>query len=145
MDSERKRQLKALGKAEVARQSEALHSALQEANPAKLSDGQWGPNYRKGVERERWLRRKLPVLRAARLQEMFVVHPWGANTWSPHTGGYVLCKCCGSAVPSAVPRKLFRWLSCECGNIRFVSILWWGRRTVKDPSAVLPVKLLGKG
>jgi hypothetical protein len=146
VDAERKRQLKAWGKAETTRQSEALHAALRDANPAQPGDDQWAGNYRRGVAREHWLRKEtFPVLHADHLNEMFVVLPWGSNTWSPYVGGYVLCAGCGSALPSTIPRRLFYWASCECRNVRYRCFLGWRRCRVKDPSKLSPVKLVGKG
>jgi len=145
MDRDRRRQLKALGKAEVARESAALHASLRQANPVRPGDDQWADHYRLGVKRERWLRHKLPLLRAEELDSLFVVHPWGANTWSAHLGGYVLCSGCGTASPSAIPRRLIYWTSCGCGNIRWRCLLGWRRCAVKDSSLLSPVKLIGKG
>lgn len=145
MDRDRRRQLKAWGKAEVARESAALQASLRHANPAAPGDDQWASHYRLGVMRERWLREKLPLLRSEKLNSLFVVHPWGANTSSAHLGGYVLCGGCGTASPSAIPRKVFYWKSCGCGNIRWRCFFGWTRNTVKDPSLLLPVKLIGKG
>lgn len=145
MDRERRRHLKALGKAEVARESAAIHASLRRANPAHRGDAQWTDSYRRGTERERWLRRKLPLLRAARLEALFVVHPWGPNTWSPHLGGYLLCKGCGSASPSLLPRRLVYVARCGCGNIRWTMLFGWRRCAVKDWSMLAPVKLIGKG
>jgi len=76
MDKERRRQLKALGKAEVARQSAAVWNALREANPAKPGDPEWSKNYRRGVEREKWLRKNLPLLGPKQLHEFGVKHYW---------------------------------------------------------------------
>jgi hypothetical protein len=76
---------------------------------------------------------------------MFVVHQWGANTWSPHIGGYLHCSDCGSAIPSAIPRRLFYWASCECRNVRYRCILGWRLCKVKDASKLSPIKLVGKG
>jgi hypothetical protein len=145
VDSKRKRQLKALGKAEVARESATLHAPLRAANPAAPGDNAWAENYRRGVQRERWLRRKLPLLHARRLNQLFVIHPWGANTWSAHVGGYLLCTICNSAAPSMMPRRLLYWRSCECGNIGWRCIFGRSWHVVKDPSQLTPVKLIGKG
>jgi len=84
MDRDRRRQLKALGKAEVARESAALHASLRQANPAKPGDDQWADHYRLGVKRERWLRHKLPLLRAEELIPCSLCTP-GVQTPGPPT------------------------------------------------------------
>jgi len=55
MDSARKKQLKVLGKAEVARSSAEIRAALKEANPVPFSDERWGENYKRGTLRENGL------------------------------------------------------------------------------------------
>uniref|UniRef100_UPI001AAC9514 hypothetical protein n=1 Tax=Cognatilysobacter terrigena TaxID=2488749 RepID=UPI001AAC9514 len=89
MDQKRRRELKALGKAEVARQSAAVRAAMHEANPAELSDPEWSKNYRRGVERERWLRKALPLLSPDVLHKLFVVREDVGTGWVPHIGGYL--------------------------------------------------------
>lgn len=138
MDAERKRQLKALGKAEVERRSAELRASLAEANPAPPGSDAWAAQYRTSTERERWLRKELPVLHRGELESQFVVV-------EDDGGGYVLCKSCGSAVPSAVPRRWFYGASCACGNIRWRCVLGWRRAFVRDPQALVPVKLIGRG
>lgn len=145
MDKARRRELKALGKAEVARRSAAVHDALREANPAAPGDPEWSDNYRRGVERERWLRKTLPLLGYAELHERFVVREDVGEGWIPHVGGYLLCTDCGCATPSAMPRRLFYWRSCACGNVRWRMILWWRRCRVRHPEKLVPVKLVGRG
>jgi hypothetical protein len=144
MDAERKRQLKARGKAEVERRSAELRKVLAAANPASIDSVEWGANYKKGVERERWLRERLPLLDSKQLQELFVILPNENDGWHAHIGSYVVCQRCGSAVPAALPRRLFYWAGCECKNVRWRCILFWQRVFVSDPSVVIPVKLVGK-
>ena len=47
MDAERKRELKALGKAEVARQSAELQGRLAAANAAPVGSNAWMAGYRR--------------------------------------------------------------------------------------------------
>jgi len=138
MDEERKRKLKALGKAEVERRSAELRAALDEANPARPGEDAWSSHYRTGTERERWLRNKLPILHRSELESQFVA-------LEDAEAGYLLCKVCGSAVPAAVPRRWFYWASCACGNIRWRCLLGWRRAFVRDPGSVVAVKLIGRG
>jgi hypothetical protein len=146
MDKERKKQLKKLGKAEVARQSAEIHSALKAANPAAFGDLAWAANYTNGIRRERWLKRRLPLLKSKRLEELFVVVPNGSEGWQPTLGGYVRCLNCGSASPSSVPKRRFiYWARCECGNISWRCFGPFRRVNVKEPHQVLPVKLIGRG
>lgn len=145
MDSARKKLLKALGKAEVARSSAEIHAALKAANPVSLGDKQWSENYKRGTLREKWLKRKLPLLHAKKLQEFFVVVPNGSAGWQPHRGGYVQCQRCGSAAPSAIHKRWLYWASCQCGNIRFRCIGPWKKVSVVNPELVIPVKLIGRG
>ena len=145
MDAARKRQLKAIGKAEVARQSEAIHASLAEANSAAIGSDAWAKNHRTGTLREKWLRKRLPILHKDQLHKLFVVHPYEVNRWSPFIGGYIMCTHCGSAAPSALPRRLFYWGSCVCGNIRWNCLLAWRKGTITDASAIVPIKLIGRG
>lgn len=145
MDAERKRQLKALGKAEVERRSAELRATLDEANLAPPGSDAWAARYRTGTERERWLRATLPTLRRGELESLFVVLEEDGAGWVPRLGGYVLCKACGSAAPSALPRRWFYWTSCECGNIRWRCLLGWRKAFVRDPQSLVPVKLIGRG
>jgi hypothetical protein len=80
-----------------------------------------------------------------RLESLFVVVPESNAGWVPHAGGYVQCLKCGSAAPSAMPRRLFYWSGCACGNIRWRWVLFFGRAFVANPEAVVPVKLVAKG
>src|SRR5690606_16687162 len=73
MNQSRKRQLKQLGKAEVARQSAELRAALKSANPATPGDDNWAENYKHGTVKERWLRKKLPLLHKQQVDDLFVV------------------------------------------------------------------------
>jgi hypothetical protein len=145
MDKERRRHLKSLGKKEVARQSAAVWDALHEANPAEPGDPGWSKNYRRGIERERWLRKELPLLQPKKLNELFVVREDVGSGWIPHIGGYLMCTTCGSASPSALPRRLMYWHSCACGNIRWRMLLWWRHCYIKHPEKLVPVKLTGRG
>jgi len=52
MDNERRKQLKALGKAEVARRSAEIEAALKAANPVAYGDERWGKNFKRGMRRE---------------------------------------------------------------------------------------------
>jgi hypothetical protein len=144
IDAERKRELKRLGKAEVERRSSVLKEAMELANPAPTDSDRWADGYRDGVERERWLKKKLPVLSRAQVERMFVVLPESTPGWVPHPGGYVICTTCGSAAPSLMPWRLFYWASCACGNIRWRCILGWQRGTARDPRAIVSAKLLGR-
>lgn len=146
MDAERKRQLKNLGKAEVARQSAEIHAALKTANPATYDDPAWGANYKNGARREKWLHRRLPLLTRKRLDELFVVLPNGSAGWRPTLGGYVQCLTCGSVSPSSIPkRRLFYWARCDCGNISWRCVGPFRQVTVRAPDQILPVKLIGRG
>jgi hypothetical protein len=144
MDPERRRQLKRAGKAEVERRSAELNAAMSASNPAPVGSEEWGRGYKSGTERERWLRVKLPVLHRPQLESLFVVLPQAGAGWVAHPGGYVQCLKCGSAVPSAMPRRLFYWSGCACGNIRWRWLFFRGRATVADAKAVVPVTLVGK-
>jgi hypothetical protein len=144
VDKQRQRELKAKGKAEVERRSAELRAATLAANPARVTDENWATNYKRGTELERWLRAELPVLHAEEFAEKFVA--WDRQTtWTPAHGLYVQCELCGSAVPSLVPRKLFYWQGCACGNIKYRMILWWRWAKVQQPQAMSAVKLIGKG
>jgi hypothetical protein len=145
MDEKRRRELKALGKAEVARQSAELWTALHEANAAAPGDANWSANYRRGVERERWLRKTLPVLAPTMLRKLFVVREEVGLGWVPHIGGYLLCTGCGYATPSALPRRMLYWRSCGCGNVKWRMILGWRRCRVTHPERLTRVKLIGRG
>lgn len=145
VDKQRRRELKALGKAEVARRSAAVRAALREANPAELGDPEWSGNYRRGVERERWLRESLPFLDPGLLHKLFVVREDVGAGWVPHIGGYLLCTSCGYAMPSALPRRMLFWRACGCGNVRWRMLLWWRRCKVKHPERLAPIKLTGRG
>jgi len=103
-----------------------------------------GKGYRSATLRERRLRRNLPVLHRGRLESLFVVVRESNAGWVAHAGGYVQCLKCGSAAPSAMPRRLFYWAGCACGNIRWRWVLFCGRASVADPDAVVPVKLVAK-
>jgi hypothetical protein len=145
MDSNRKRQLKKLGKAEVARKSAEIHSALKAANPLAPGEEGWSKNYKAGTLREKWLKKKLPLLHRARLEKLFVVVPNGSAGWQPTVGGYVQCLTCGSASPTVISRRLFYWARCECGNISWRIVGPWRRVSVQSPEQTFPVKLIGKG
>jgi hypothetical protein len=141
LDAERKRQLKALGKAEVERRSAELQAALDAANPAPSGSDEWGKGYRKATLRERWLRKKLPIIHKKRLEKLFVVVPESGGDWAP----YMQCKHCGSVAPTETPRRLIYWGSCRCGNIKVRRLWFWHKSTIQDPSRVFYVKLIGKG
>lgn len=145
MDKQRRRELKALGKAEVARQSDEISAALREANPVGIEDPRWASNFRHGAQKERWLRNKLPFLDPGMLEELFVVRENRGQGWGPHIGGYLLCTECGYAIPSALPRRTLYWRSCGCGNIKWRMILGWRRCYVRSPEKLVPVKLIGRG
>jgi hypothetical protein len=145
MDAETKRKLKKLGKAEVERRSAELRADLAEANPAPIGSDEWGERYKRGTERERWLRKKLPLLRKKRLEALFVVRREGPPGSIAGPGEYVLCTTCGSAAPTALPRKLFYWASCGCGNIRWRCLLGWRKGEIRNLQAVVPVRLIGRG
>ena len=66
MDAERKRELKALGKAEVARQSAELQGRLAAANAAPVGSNAWMAGYRRDTQREKWLKKRLPILHEKR-------------------------------------------------------------------------------
>jgi len=137
--------LKALGKSEVSRRSEAIHAALAKANPAPIGSDEWAKNYRAITEAERDLRAHLPVLHKAQLDKSFVVEIDLSRGSRPYLGGYVFCVICGSASPSIIPkaRKLF-WAGCECGNIKWRCIWFWRRCHVRWPEKVIPVKLFAR-
>ena len=145
MDAERRRQLKAAGKAEVERRSAELQAALTAANPAPIGSDEWAQRYKVGTEREQWLLSKLPILDRATLDSMFVVSPDVSAGWVPHPDGYLRCLKCGSAAPSVLPRRWFYWASCACGNIRWRCVLFLGRGVIDDTESVETVKLIGKG
>ncbi|WP_343635095.1 hypothetical protein [Roseateles sp.] len=146
MDADRKRQLKKLGKAEVARQSAELRASLTDANPAALGDSAWANNHKTGILREKWLKKKLPLLRQKKLEQLFVVLPIVSAGWRPTLGGYIQCRTCGSASPSSIPeRKFFYWATCGCGNIRWRCIGPFRRVVVRAPDQILPVTLIGRG
>jgi hypothetical protein len=145
MNAERRRQLKAVGKAEVERRSAELRAAVTASNPAPIGSDEWVRGYRAGTQRERWLRSKLPVLHRDALETAFLVSRDVGAGWIPHVGGYVRCLRCGSAAPSALPRRWFYWAGCACGNVRWRCVLFWRRGVVADPESVEPVKLIGRG
>jgi hypothetical protein len=145
MDPERKRALKAAGKAEVGRRSDDLQGALSAANPAPIASDEWVTNYKRSLAVEKWLQRKRPLLRAKRLRALFVVQAYENDGWVPHPGAYVLCSVCGSAVPCGVPNRMLYWRSCDCGNITWRALLGWTKVTVRDRQWVFPIKLIGRG
>ena len=145
MDRERKRQLKAAGKAEVQRRSAELYAAMDAANPAQPGDAHWAENYRQGRENKRWLMAGLPTLRRAQWEPLFVALPYEANRWIPVVGGYLQCQGCGSVAPVALPWRFFYWSNCECGNVRWRCLLGWRRLRVRDAHSIAPVKMIGKG
>jgi hypothetical protein len=145
MDRERRKQLKAIGKAEVQRRSVELKRAMEMANPGPIGSDAWVAGYATGTHREQWLRRKTPLLHAKKLRELFVVMPEHGAGGGPYLGGYLLCLRCDSAIPSAIRRKLLYWRSCECGNVRWRCVLfYWTRFHVADWEEVIPVKLIGR-
>jgi hypothetical protein len=144
MDAARRRELKRLGKAEVERRSAEVNAALALANPASAGSDEWARGYRDGVYRERWLKRKLPILHHRELQRLFVVQGTSDSGWTPYPGGYILCALCGSAVPSYLPWRVFYWKACACGNIRWRQILGWRRGRAEDPTNVVPISLIGR-
>jgi hypothetical protein len=145
LDAERRRQLKAAGKAEVERRSTKLQEALTASNPAPIGSDEWAQKYKVGLEREKWLLAKLPILDRATLNEMFVIAEDVHAGWVPHPRAYLHCLKCGSAAPSARPRRWFYWASCACGNIRWRSVLFLGRGVIDDTESVETVTLIGKG
>lgn len=146
MDQQRKKKLKKMGKAEVARQSAEVWQALKAANPVDPGDDAWAGNYKRGLLREKWLRDELPLLNSRQVEEWFVVLPNASAGWKPHAKGFVLCGNCGSVSPSAAPKRRFiYWTSCECGNIKWRCIGPWRNVSVARPESVVPVKLIGKG
>lgn len=145
MDADRKRELKQRGKAEVARRSSELRAELSAANPAPIGSDDWAKNYRTGTEREKWLRKKLPILHRDRLNSLFVVRTDVGAGWMPHLGGYLLCNICGSAVPSAIRNRLFYWSDCACRNMKWRCILGRCKSTIRDEQALVPIKLIGRG
>jgi hypothetical protein len=145
MDAERRRQLKAAGKAEVERRSAELRAALTSANSVPVGSDAWAEGYRTGTKRERRLRSSLPVLHRDAVEAAFVVSQDVGAGWAPHVGAYVRCLSCGSVAPAALPRRWFYWAGCACGNIRWRRVLFWRRGVVARPELVEPVKLIGKG
>ena len=144
MDAERKRTLKALGKAEVERRSAELHSSLSAANPAPIGSDEWATGYKTGTNRERWLRRRLPVLHEKRLAELFVTLPVDGTGWVPNMDDYIRCRKCGSAAPSFLPQRFFYWASCACGNIRYRCLGFWRSATITNADETEVVRLIGK-
>jgi hypothetical protein len=146
MDLKRRRDLKKLGKREVERRSAELREVLRAANPSPLRSDEWARGYKIGTERDRWLRKKLPLLNRDEVISMFVVLSQDDPGWIAHSGstGYVLCGKCGSAAPSVLPKSWFYWARCECGNIRLRRILFWERIFVREPSELTPLKLIGR-
>ncbi|MCG8095389.1 MAG: hypothetical protein JAZ17_17515 [Candidatus Thiodiazotropha endolucinida] len=145
MDKERKRKLKKLGKDEVQRRSDELHARLNEANPLDPGEPGWAENYKRGTERERWLKKKLPTLHQPRLEKLFVVREYDNVGWAPHKGGYIQCQICGSAVPSVRPNRFIDYTGCKCKNIFWWKFLKWGSSSIKFPEKIAPVKLTGRG
>jgi hypothetical protein len=147
MDPVRRRELKQLGKKEVERRSAELQNTLSAANPSPVGSDEWARGYKLGIQREKWLRKKLPLLTPDELASMFVVHDATDPGWTAHGGssGYLRCNKCGCAAPSVLPDTWFYWSSCSCGNIRLRRILFWKVILAKDPSELTPVKLVGRG
>jgi hypothetical protein len=145
MDTERKRQLKAQGKAEVERRSAQLKEAMRAANPARIGSDEWAKNYKAGTLREKELKKVLPILHKRELERQFAILPVEGLGIGPLVGLYLQCRRCGSVLPSAIPKRFFYWGACECGNVKW-RILWrWNWNSVSDPSLLVPVKLIGKG
>ena len=145
MDRDRKKQLKKLGKAEVQRRSDELHAKLHEANPLDPGEPGWADNYKRGTERDRWLKKKLPTLHQPKLEKLFVVRAYDNAGWVPHKGGYLQCQICGSAVPSVRHKRLIDFTGCKCRNIFWWHFLIWGHSNIKYPEKVVIVKLTGRG
>ena len=145
MDKDRKRHLKKLGKAEVQRVSDKLHRSLKEANPLDPGDPGWAENYRVGSKREKWLKSKLPVLHEPKLSKFFSVRPYVNRGWVPHVGAYVQCNTCGSAIPCARNKRYFDYVACKCKNVVWWHFLKWRKTTIKTPSDLTAIKLIGRG
>jgi hypothetical protein len=143
MDAARKRELKKAGKAEVALRSAELKAAMRDAygaDDAATRGGRgWSDGYRIAYRNEAWLRRGRPILTGSQIEKLFVVLPrYGAPR---NEGPYVVCQC-GSAAPVSIPRKLFYWASCECGNITWHCVLGWRRGVIRDWGLVFPATLI---
>lgn len=145
MNSERKRALKKLGKAEVERRSTALHQHLQDANPVELDDPLWASNYARGVEKERWISRKRPTLHREALNRQFVVRPYENDGWRSLERNYIQCTNCGSALPSLPRPKILGLTKCKCWNIVWWRLFKWNNFRIKRMELVQPVKLTGRG
>jgi hypothetical protein len=145
MDAERKRQLKALGKAEVERQSAELQATLSAANPAPIGSDEWAKNYKTGTLREKWVRETLPILRKKKLDKLFVVLPVTGAGVTEAVDLFVQCRHCSSVGPSLPPKRFFYWGSCDCGNVKWRCFWRWRKRIVQQPFSLDPVKLIGKG
>ena len=144
MDKERKRFLKAVGKAEVQRRSDALERALRAANPAPPGSDDWAKNYRAGTLHEKKLRQKLPILPIEEVEQKYVVLRAEGEVGA-YVGQYLQCMRCGSVLPAAIPKRAFYWGSCACGNVKWRVLAGWNGSRFEDLSLVRPVTLLGKG
>ena len=140
MESAKRRELKRAGKAALERRSAELRAALQTANPAPPGSDQWAQGYRVSVEREQWLRTRLPIIHKDQLAREFVVHHLPKGSGTDYVGGYVLCRQCGSAVPSSLPWRLCYFAGCACGSVRWWCLLWWRRVIVKKGAGIAPVQ-----
>jgi len=143
---ERRKQLKRAAKQELERRFNITNNAINEAVPLHSSnDPTWGKRFKLGIERERWLRKRLPLLRKPELDRLFVVAE-DTHPLSSFVGGYMRCRSCESVAPTALPRtKRFYWKSCGCGNIRWRVFLWWGACKVRNQELLEPVRLIGRG
>jgi hypothetical protein len=145
MEPERKRQLKAAGKAEVQRRSAELRAALDAANPLRPGEPGWAQNYKVGTRRGRWLRARQPTLWRSQWEPWFVLRPDTGNRWIAHPGAYVQCLGCGTVAPSALRWHWFYWARCECGNLRWRCLLGWRRLRLRDAGSLAAVRLIGRG
>jgi hypothetical protein len=114
----------------------------QRGDEAAATGGRgWSIGYRIAYRNEAWLHRSRPILSASQIEKLFVILPsYGSRR---DAGPYVVCRC-GFAAPVSMPRRVFYWSSCACGNIRWRCILWWRKGTIQNWELVFPAKLVAR-
>jgi hypothetical protein len=155
MTPERRRHLKREGKAEVVSRSHARKVASEALLPdmlAALSHTGQPPNDLSKLTNdqiararlEAWVAAERPVLHRDRLHQEFVPLPDTSQKWKSHPFSYLLCKRCGSALPSHPVSSLFQRSSCQCGNIRRLQLFGKAWLRVQQKPMLLPVVIFGR-
>jgi hypothetical protein len=153
--TDRRRQLKREGKAEIERRTQArkdeseslLHdmkAALSHSGDVPTEFSCLSEEQRLRATRERWIISERPVLHRQQLYGEFVHLPDTAQKWLDHPLSYLLCKVCSSAIPSQPKLRLFGLSGCRCGNLRRRHILGITRLRIAEESMVVLVAIFGR-